>query len=146
MDKKGKEMVRVHNYRIIMTICHLILQIVYQKYVEISFSNFVLIHWGRDELVTLFRQYFKCIFLNENIWISINISLKFVHKGPTNNIPTLPQIMACRRLGEKPLSEPMMASLLTHICVTRPQWVITTEIFLPRSIHMAWQRQLQHIR
>ena len=32
---------------------------------------------------------FKCIFLNENIWISINISLKFVPKGPINNIPAL---------------------------------------------------------
>ena len=31
--------------------------------------------------------------------------------------------MAWRRPGDKPLSEPMMASLLTHICVTRPQWV-----------------------
>ena len=25
--------------------------------------------------------------------------------------------------GDKPLSEPMMSSLLTHTCVTRPQWV-----------------------
>ena len=33
------------------------------------------------------------------------------------------QIMAWRRPGDKPLSEPMMVSLLTHICVTRPQWV-----------------------
>ena len=31
--------------------------------------------------------------------------------------------MAWRRSGDKPLSEPMMDSLLTHICVTRPQWV-----------------------
>ena len=31
--------------------------------------------------------------------------------------------MACRLVGAKPLSEPMMVSLLTHICVTRPQWV-----------------------
>ena len=30
---------------------------------------------------------FKCIFLNENIWISINISLKFVPKCRINNIP-----------------------------------------------------------
>ena len=28
----------------------------------------------------------KCIFLNENAWISIRLSLKFVHKGPINNI------------------------------------------------------------
>ena len=64
---------------------------------------------------------FKCIFLNEIIWISIKIS--FVPKGQINNIPALIQIMAWRRPGDKPLSEPMMVSLLTHICVTRPQWV-----------------------
>ena len=33
--------------------------------------------------------------------------------------------MAWRRPGDKPLSEPMMVSLPTHICVTRPQWVNT---------------------
>ena len=66
---------------------------------------------------------FKCIFLNENAWISLKISLKFVPNGSINNIPTLVQIMAWRRTGDKPLSEPMMDSLLTHICVTRPQWV-----------------------
>ena len=66
---------------------------------------------------------FKCIFSNENLWISIKISLNFVLKGQINNIPTLVQIMAWRWPGAKPLSEPMMVSLLTHICVTRPQWV-----------------------
>ena len=66
---------------------------------------------------------FKCIFLNENVWIPIKISLKFVPRGPINNIPAMVQIMAWRRPGDKPLSEPMMVSSLTHICVTRPQWV-----------------------
>ena len=69
---------------------------------------------------------FKHIFLNENVWISIKISLKFVPKGPINNIPALVQIMAWRRPGDKPLSEPMMVSWRTHICVTRPQWVNPT--------------------
>ena len=31
--------------------------------------------------------------------------------------------MAWRRPCDKPLSEPMMVRLPTHICVTRPQWV-----------------------
>ena len=66
---------------------------------------------------------FKCIFLTENVWIPIDISLKFVPKGQINNIPALVQMMAWRRPGDKPLSEPMMVSLTTHICVTRPQWV-----------------------
>ena len=66
---------------------------------------------------------FKRIFFNENVWISIKISQRFVPKGPINNIPVLVQIMAWRRSGDKPLSEPMMVRLLTHICVARPQWV-----------------------
>ena len=48
-------------------------------------------------------------------WISINISLKFVPRGPINNIPTLLQVMAWRRPSNKPLSEPMMVRLTTHI-------------------------------
>ena len=70
---------------------------------------------------------FKRIFVNENVGVLIEISLKFVPKGPINNIPALVQIMAWvtawRRPGDKPLSEPMMVCLPTHICVTRPQWV-----------------------
>ena len=61
---------------------------------------------------------FKCIFLNESVWISIKTS-------PINYIPPWVQIMAWRQPGAKPLSEPMMISLLTHICVTRLQWVNT---------------------
>ena len=39
---------------------------------------------------------FRRIFLNENIGISIKISLKFVPKGPINNIPALVQVMTWR--------------------------------------------------
>ena len=66
---------------------------------------------------------FKWIFLNENVWIPIKISLKFVLQGPINNIPALVQIMAWRQPGDKPLSGPMMVRLPTHICITGPQWV-----------------------
>ena len=66
---------------------------------------------------------FKCIFLGVIVWFSIKISLKFVLKGQINNNPALVQIMARRRPGDKPLSEPMMVSSLTHLCVTQPQWV-----------------------
>ena len=60
-----------------------------------------------------FTDIFKHIFFNVNVWISINISLKFVPKGPINNIPTLVQIMAWHHPGDKPFS------LLTHLCITR---------------------------
>ena len=62
---------------------------------------------------------FKCIFLNENVWIPIKISLKFVPKGAIINIPALVQIMAWCHPGDKPLSEPMVVSLRMHVCVTR---------------------------
>ena len=70
---------------------------------------------------------FKCIFLNENLWISLQISPKFVLNVRINNIPALVRIMAWRRLGDKPLSEPMIGNSLTHLCVTRPQWLKTFE-------------------
>ena len=91
---------------------------------------------------------FQCIFLNEDMWISISISLKFVPKGQINNIPALIQIMAWRRPGDKPLSEPMLVILLTHICVTLPQWVVVR--WMPQNTFndkstlvqvMAWCRQ-----
>ena len=83
---------------------------------------------------------FKHIFWNENVIIFIKISLKFVPNGPIDNIPALVQIMAWRRPGDKPLSEPMVVSLLTHICVTRPQWVkgcVCTFVCIP-SLYSDW--------
>ena len=65
---------------------------------------------------------FKCIFLNENVWISLKISLNYIPKVPINAILELVHIMAWRRPGDKSLSWAMM---LTHICFTRLQWVNT---------------------
>ena len=45
------------------------------------------------------------------------------------------QIMFWRRPGDKSLSEPMMMSSLTHICVTWPQWDYNCH-------HMTYQRYL----
>ena len=41
--------------------------------------------------------------------------LKFVPEDPINNTPALAQIMAWCLPGDKPLSEPMLVSLLTHM-------------------------------
>ena len=49
---------------------------------------------------------FKCIFLNENVSISIEISLKFIVKCSINQIPTLVSIMAWRRPGQPQLLYP----------------------------------------
>ena len=89
------------------------------------YSHSYLTHWGRDEMNNISQTTFS------NVYSSMKMFefrskfhwLKFVPKGPINNIPALVQIMAWRRSGDKPLSEPIMVSLPTHICVTRPQWI-----------------------
>ena len=47
----------------------------------------------------------------------------------SNNIPALVQIIFYHRPGEKPLSERMVVSLLTHICTNRLQWVKTIHAY-----------------
>ena len=49
--------------------------------------------------------------------------MNFVLKGNINNILAFFHIMACHRRGDKTLSESMMFTLLTHICVTQSHWV-----------------------
>ena len=66
---------------------------------------------------------FKWIFLNENVYILVKISLKFVHGGPINKIPSLVQIMVWHQPGNKPPYDAVMVSILMHICITWPQWV-----------------------
>ena len=46
--------------------------------------------------------------MNEKFDISIKNSLKFVPKGPIDNDLALVKIMVWRRLGDKPLSGPML--------------------------------------
>ena len=89
------------------------------------FSLNVLTHWSRDKMAAISQMTLSMHF-RENVRISIEFSLKFVSKGPINNIPALVQIMAWRCSGDKPLSEPMMVRLPTHICVARPQCVKKT--------------------
>ena len=66
-----------------------------------------------------FADFFKCIFLNNNVWISLKISLEFIPKFRIDNIPALIQIKVWHRPGDKSLSEKMMVSLLMHKCITR---------------------------
>ena len=74
-----------------------------------------LTYWGRDKMAvvsqTILSNAFSWMKMHE--WISLKISLKLVPKGPINNIPALVQVMAWRRPGEKPLTEPMVVKLQT---------------------------------
>ena len=55
---------------------------------------------------------FRCIFLNENNRIPIQISLAFVPRSPIDKKPALIQVMAWRRVGDKSLPESMMAQFI----------------------------------
>ena len=101
----------------------------YAKSSDSSLLNTLNTLWPRQNGRRLADDVFKSIFLNENVWISLEIFLKFVPKVPINYIPALVQILVWRRSGDKPLSEPMMVSLLTHIWITRPQWVKATIVW-----------------
>ena len=61
--------------------------------------------------IILSDDIFKCIFLNENNEIPIQISLKLVPSSPIDNKPALFQVMAWRLTGDKPLPEPMMTQI-----------------------------------
>ena len=59
----------------------------------------------------------KCIFVNEKIWILVDISLELVPKVQINNISSLVQIKTWCRTGTGHYL------WLVHWCITRPQWV-----------------------
>ena len=88
----------------------------------IAVCNLVMTLRPRQNVRHFADDILKCFFLNENLSILIKIELKFVPKCPFDNIPRLVRVIAQRR-GDKLLSKPIMFSVPTHICVTRPQWV-----------------------
>ena len=66
-------------------------------------------HLPLDELAAILADdIFKTFFLNQNDRIVIQIPLKFVHRSPIDNNPTLVRVMARHRRCDKPLPEPMM--------------------------------------
>ena len=73
-------------------------------------------HWDRDNLTTISQT----IFSNAFCWMIIQISLKFIPKGPIDNMPALIQILAWRRMATSHYLNQWWPSLLTHVCVTRP--------------------------
>ena len=64
------------------------------------------------KLASILHNRYANYLIGSDVSILIKISHKFVPKVGINNIPALVQIMAWHRPGDKPLSEPMMVSLL----------------------------------
>ena len=62
-------------------------------------------------------RHFQMDFLE---WICMNVDYNFIEVGSygsIGDIPALVQMMAWRRPGAKPLSEPVMVSLPTNKCI-----------------------------
>ena len=85
---------------------------------QVSISLHYITHWGRDKMADISPTTFQL-----KQYLEWKYVISIVSKGPINNSPALVQIMAWRPPGDKPLSEPIMVRLPTHIYVTRPQWV-----------------------
>ena len=97
-----------------------VLYLIFTTFVAPLLSQ-TLTHWGRDKMADISQTIFSNAFLE---WKCMDFAwLKCVSQVRINNISALVQIMAWRRQGDKPLSEPMMVSLLMHTCITRPQRV-----------------------
>ena len=102
-------------------------------------NDISLTHWDWDKMVVISQTTVdNKILLNKNICILIKISLNFVPKGPINNIPALVQIIAWRRPGVKPLSEPMKVKLPMQICITRPQLVHSNSVEITFCSHSSY--------
>ena len=77
---------------------------------------------------------FRCIFMNEKICALIEISLKFVPKGPLNNNPAL---ASSHYLNQ------CWPDSLTHICSTRGRWVHYSQTN-PPPMDRTWLCQVKY--
>ena len=82
-----------------------------------------------------FRRHFRIHFFKENIWISLNISLKCVLKVPIDNIPALVQIMAWSRTGQ--------SYYMNQWCLV--YWGIYSSLGLNELMYGRFIRQYLHI-
>ena len=72
-----------------------------------------LTHLPLDKMAAIWADdIFKNIFVNEKFCILIDISLKLVPRGQISYIPALVQMTIWRRIGHKPLSEPMLTQFI----------------------------------
>ena len=83
----------------------------------------LLTHLLLDKMVAILVDgIFKCIFLDGNGWIPIQISLKFVPKRSVNNSQPLVHAMASTEQATSHYLNQWLLSLLTHICGTSGRW------------------------
>ena len=70
-------------------------------------------------MADILQTFLKYIFVNENLCIFTQMSLKCVRKDPVNKKLALVQIMAWHWTGDKPLPEPMMDQTSIDLLTTK---------------------------
>ena len=83
------------------------------------------------------RGYFQGHFLE---WKLLNFNCNFTELcslGPNWQYCSIGSDNGLHRPGDKPLSESVMISLMTHICVTPPQWVKNLALVIT-ALHAIW--------
>ena len=76
-------------------------------------TNVCILHVGNQhndapQMAAIANKVPKCMFLDENAWISTTISLKVVRRGPIGITLAMMWIMACTKLTGNLLSEPIL--------------------------------------
>ena len=93
--------------------------------IDQPFTTCRLTHWGREEIDAISQTTFSNAFYwMKMYWFRLRFHWNLFPRVQLTISQHLVQIMAWRRPGDKPLSESMMIISLTHICVTRHQWVL----------------------
>ena len=67
-----------------------------------------LTHLPLDKMAVISQTMFSDAISSEKFCILIKISPKFVPKGPIDNNPAMVWLVTWHRIGNKPLSEPML--------------------------------------
>ena len=98
-------------------------------------------HWGQDKMSAISQMTFSNVFSSMyefHLRFHWNLFLRSQYSSIGSDNGLVPQAP-----GDKPLSELMMVSLLTHICVTWPQWVMrvgTLLALLRTQVLVNWWR------
>ena len=78
-------------------------------FLDIQTDCLVITHLPLDKMAAvLAADIFRCISVNEKLYVLIEISLKLVPKGQIDNDSAFVQVMTWCQFGDKPLSEPML--------------------------------------
>ena len=79
-----------------------------------------------DGLSTYWNWHLQMIFSSVFSFLGLlYFSLYIVPRGPFDNKPNLLPIKDWRRTGDKLIFNQWLCILLTHICITRPWWIVS---------------------